>query len=523
MNQMKIAFILLTFKRIHTDELRLRFPSLCFTQVLLISISISFRLLIRPSMQAMRLLWTTAKELKQLTSGKTFSLVYVIKYSFIWSFTDESSGWQQVGSCIIDSSNSPGYPRTDRCIRSSSSSLPTIHNRFENILHRWGRRIALPPNYGYSSAEYHKIGSENQKTHRLIHARYGEPWIRWFLLWSRDILALLEWTCLKLANNCSSGSNHVVHLRNQIPALTCYQKARNVVDSAQHRQCIRCHRIFTHARYAGCIKWALSSQEKSIRSQFDVIDEQNLSPIHWQLSLLPCTLSIQVVFNDTVRLDLSIFPGDIHESKRKRHFNGSSVGRVHEVFVSLLDVNGSSCSISILFAFTGCTITVSDCHSMVFKRCWTNPSNQPVGLSNFGDEPKGISANIFPSRVTNQINRIFHYLSPHTWFNWFISFVIEVPLGFNPLLHKRTWRRGVESPATEVYHIREKYGYFASKGSSIWRWNRINCPSSFSLDPIVSFRIREIPSWSSGSAQALRLSRSDRRLGWNCQCTGSMD
>ncbi len=69
---------------------------------------------------------------------------------------------------------------------------------------------------------------------------------------------------------------------------------------------------------------------------------------------------------------------------------------------------------------------------------------------------------LFICRITNQINQIFHYLSPNTWFNWFISFVIEIPLGFNPLLHKRTWRRGIESPATEVYYIREKYGYFAS-------------------------------------------------------------
>ncbi|CAF3793038.1 unnamed protein product [Rotaria magnacalcarata] len=56
------------------------------------------------------------------------------------------------------------------------------------------------------------------------------------------------------------------------------------------------------------------------------------------------------------------------------------------------------------------------------------------------------------NKITNQINQMFHYLSPSTWFNWFVSFVIEVPLGFNPLLHKRTWRRGIESPATEVYH-----------------------------------------------------------------------
>ncbi|CAF4294645.1 unnamed protein product, partial [Adineta steineri] len=55
------------------------------------------------------------------------------------------------------------------------------------------------------------------------------------------------------------------------------------------------------------------------------------------------------------------------------------------------------------------------------------------------------------NKISNQINQFLHYLTPNTWFNWFISFVIEVPLGFNPLLHKRTWRRGVESPATEVY------------------------------------------------------------------------
>ena len=73
-----------------------------------------------------------------------------------------------------------------------------------------------------------------------------------------------------------------------------------------------------------------------------------------------------------------------------------------------------------------------------------------------------ISVTLTIYRVTDQINRVFHFLSPQTWFNWFISLVVEVPLGFNPLLHKRTWRRGIESPATEVYHIREKYGYFAS-------------------------------------------------------------
>ncbi|CAF3572995.1 unnamed protein product, partial [Rotaria sp. Silwood2] len=28
------------------------------------------------------------------------------------------------------------------------------------------------------------------------------------------------------------------------------------------------------------------------------------------------------------------------------------------------------------------------------------------------------------TKITNQINQVFHYLSPSTWFNWFISFVI---------------------------------------------------------------------------------------------------
>lgn len=61
---------------------------------------------------------------------------------------------------------------------------------------------------------------------------------------------------------------------------------------------------------------------------------------------------------------------------------------------------------------------------------------------------------------------MLNYFYPSTWLNWFISFVVEVPVGFNPTLHKRTWRRGIESPATEVYFVREKYGYFASNFNS---------------------------------------------------------
>jgi len=69
---------------------------------------------------------------------------------------------------------------------------------------------------------------------------------------------------------------------------------------------------------------------------------------------------------------------------------------------------------------------------------------------------------MFFYRITSGIKEIFQYLSPNTWFNWFISFVIDTPVAFNALLHRRTWREGVESPAVEVYHLREKYGYYAT-------------------------------------------------------------
>ena len=43
--------------------------------------------------------------------------------------------------------------------------------------------------------------------------------------------------------------------------------------------------------------------------------------------------------------------------------------------------------------------------------------------------------------------------------------MIDIPVSFTPALHKQTWRQNIESPAVEVYHFREKYGYFASKCS----------------------------------------------------------
>jgi hypothetical protein len=69
--------------------------------------------------------------------------------------------------------------------------------------------------------------------------------------------------------------------------------------------------------------------------------------------------------------------------------------------------------------------------------------------------------------ITSQINELVHYLSPNTWFNGLISFAVDDPIAFNPQLHKRTWERDVQSAAIEVYHSREKYGYFASKYSTL--------------------------------------------------------
>lgn len=103
-------------------------------------------------------------------------------------------------------------------------------------------------------------------------------------------------------------------------------------------------------------------------------------------------------------------------------------------------------------------------------------------------------------RITNQINQIFHYLSPTTWFNWFVSFVVEIPLGFNPLIHKRTWRRGIESPATEIYYMREKYGYFASMFASEKESQEILCFSfSFTSNSIITIGACSLSSWPSGA------------------------
>ena len=126
---------------------------------------------------------------------------------------------------------------------------------------------------------------------------------------------------------------------------------------------------------------------------------------------------------------------------------------------SLSDVNGSSRPVSILFTSLSRSHPIFDRLPMVIERCRANPSDQSVRSNTF---PRSKEMDDFSARVTDQINRIFHYFSPHTWFNWLIGFVVEVPLGFNPLLHKRTWKRGIESPATEVFYMREKYGYYAS-------------------------------------------------------------
>jgi len=65
--------------------------------------------------------------------------------------------------------------------------------------------------------------------------------------------------------------------------------------------------------------------------------------------------------------------------------------------------------------------------------------------------------------IVRHLDELVDYLSPSSWFKWYISLGFETPVSFNHLLHKQTWQKDIESPAIEVYHIREKYGYYASK------------------------------------------------------------
>ena len=66
-------------------------------------------------------------------------------------------------------------------------------------------------------------------------------------------------------------------------------------------------------------------------------------------------------------------------------------------------------------------------------------------------------------RISSSFTNFVRYFSPKTWFQWFISFAIDTPVSFTPSLHKQKWKEASESPAVEVYHLRERYGYFASK------------------------------------------------------------
>lgn len=70
--------------------------------------------------------------------------------------------------------------------------------------------------------------------------------------------------------------------------------------------------------------------------------------------------------------------------------------------------------------------------------------------------------------MIKRLNGLADYLSPNSWFKWYISFALDIPVAFNEKLHKKKWNRDSQSPAVEVFHIREKHGYFASNYSNLF-------------------------------------------------------
>ena len=70
------------------------------------------------------------------------------------------------------------------------------------------------------------------------------------------------------------------------------------------------------------------------------------------------------------------------------------------------------------------------------------------------------------------------YFSPNAWLKWFISFAVDIPVAFTPELHKQTWQKSSQSPAVEVFHFREQYGFFAS--NSFRKITHIYISTSFS-------------------------------------------
>ena len=204
-----------------------------------------------------------------------------------------------------------------------------------------------------------------------------------------------------------------------------------------------------------------------------------------------------------------------------------SVRSVYATVVCIVDVNGSPRSVTILFAFTRCPITVSDRHSVVFKRCWTNSSNQPVGFFNCDDEQKSNPTTVCSSRLEWRTKSIESFITYRLIRGSTGSLVSSLKFHSDSILFYISERGDAAS------NHRQRKCTISERNMDTLpvndRWclvrigHRVIDPSSFTFDPIVSVRICEISSRSSSSTQGLRISRSDHRLGRNRQCTRPMD
>ena len=211
----------------------------------------------------------------------------------------------------------------------------------------------------------------------------------------------------------------------------------------------------------------------------------------------------------------------------KYFFSWWSVGSVYATIAFFVDVNGSPRSASILFAFTRCPITVSDCHSVVFKRCWTNSSNQPVGFFNCDDEQENIPTTVFSSLLEWHTKSIESFIIYRLIRGSTGSLVSSLKFHSDSILFY------ISERGDEASNLRQRKCTIFERNMDTLpvndRWCLVRIShhvidlSSFAFDSVVSVGTCEISSGSSSSTQALWLSRRDHRLGWNRQRTRSMD